>query len=246
MRIDGFFKTLAPFAAIAALGALGGCGWQHRQTDGVPLAELDLGGDAPEEVVLLGPDAVTISDGARFAVTVDGDTAGQLRFKRDGGTFAIMRDDGEESNAGAATVHITMPAPRKLVVAGSGSMRSERLAGVADVTITGSGNLETPSVAASVLKASIAGSGSYIAAGQVENLELSSAGSGSGQMAGLKAQDARINVAGSGDVVFASDGNVSANIIGSGTVTVRGSARCKVNTVGSGSLVCERQPETAE
>lgn len=245
----GFFRTLAPFAAIAALGALSGCGWNWDDGDGVPLAELDLSGEPPQEVALLGPDTVAITDGAQFAITVDGDSAAvdKLRFKLEGGRLGIMRDskhgDGENSTA---TVRITMPAPRKLSVAGSGSMRSERLAANAEVSIAGSGDLETPAVEASSLRISIAGSGSYLAGGRADALELSIAGSGSGRMARLNVDNATINVAGSGDAVFASDGNVRANIVGSGTVTVRGSARCKVNTVGSGSLVCEREPEPVE
>lgn len=251
MRMDRFFKTMGPFVALAALGALSGCNnvnWNWGDGEGVPLAELDLGGGPPHEVVLIGPDSVAISEGAQFNVTVEGDPAAveRVRFKLDDGTLGILRENGEWNDAGTATVRITMPAPRKLVVAGSGRMTSERLAGEAEVSIAGSGTLETPSVEAQSLEVSIAGSGSYVAAGRAERIELSVAGSGSGRMAGLKAGRAQINLAGSGDAVFASDGEVEANIIGSGTVTVRGAARCKVHSVGSGNLVCEREPETAD
>lgn len=248
MRMNRFFKTMGPFVALAALGALAGCNnIRWGDTDGLPLAELDLSGEAPEEVALIGPDTVSITEGSQFTVTVEGDAAvaDRLRFKLEDGTLGIMRENGEWSDRSVATVHITMPAPRKLAVAGSGKLTSASLASDAEVSIAGSGTLETPAVDTTSLEVSIAGSGTYVAAGRTGELELSIAGSGSGRMEGLKADSAEISIAGSGDAIFASDGEVEANIMGSGVVTVRGSARCKVNSVGSGSLVCERAPEPA-
>lgn len=255
MRADRFFKTMGPLIGIVALGALTGCGdgWSNFGSDGggVPLAELDLSGAPPHGVALAGPDNVDITEGAQFAVTVDGDpeVAERLRFTLEDGTLGIGRDsDGwrDRSGEGVATVRITMPAPRKLVVAGSGRMTSERLAGRAEVSIAGSGSLETPQVDTESLTVSIAGSGSYLAGGRTAKLELSIAGSGSADMASLRAERARINIAGSGDTVFASDGEVEANIMGSGNVTVRGAARCTVNSMGSGQVTCEREPEVAD
>jgi hypothetical protein len=251
MRMNNFFKTVGPFVALAAMGAIAsGCTdkgfrWEGK-SEGVPLAELDLTGEAPEGVALMGPDTVAITDGAKFAVTVDGEAADRMRFTLEDGTLGITRERGEWNDNGTATVHITMPAPRKLVVAGSGRMTSERLAGKAEVAVAGSGTLETPAVDAISLEVSIAGSGSYSAAGRAGHLELSIAGSGSGDMAKLKAEGAEINIAGSGNAEFASDGDVEANIMGSGNVTVRGSARCKVHSMGSGSLTCERETEAAD
>lgn len=254
MRADRFFKTMGPLIGVVALGALAGCGdrWSDfGSDDGVPLAELDLSGAPPHGIALAGPDNVAITEGAQFAVTVDGDpeAAERLRFTLQGGTLGIGRDsDGwrDGPGDGVATVRITMPAPRKLVVAGSGRMTSERLAGNAEVSIAGSGALETPRVDAESLAVSIAGSGSYAAGGRAARLELSIAGSGSADMASLRTERARISIAGSGDSAFASDGEVEANIMGSGNVTVRGSARCTVNSVGSGQVTCEREPEVAD
>lgn len=253
MRVDRLLKTMGPLAALVALGALAGCNgrWTFEGDDeGVPLAELDLSGDPPEAVSLAGPDTVTITEGPQFTVTVDGDETAreQLRFKLADGTLGIHRGWGDWTNGwkgNAATVRITMPAPRKLVVTGSGRLTSAAVAREAEVSIAGSGTLETPQVDADSLDVSIAGSGSYRAAGQVRRLSLSIAGSGRGDMAGLRAEKAEINIAGSGGATFASDGEVEANIMGSGDVTVRGSARCTVHSMGSGSLKCEREPETA-
>lgn len=245
MHFDRLFKTLAPVVALAAIGALTACkggDLRFNGKEGVPLADLDLTGPAPNEVVLLGPDTVLIEPGETLAVRVEGDpaAAGQLRFALGDGTLGILRDRDGAAPSGTATVHVTMPAPGKLVLAGSGRMRAAAVAPQAEVSIAGSGTLETPAIEARRLEVGLAGSGTYIASGTTDDLELSIAGSGSGNLAGLKAARAEINVAGSGDATFASDGAVDARIMGSGTVTVRGSARCTVKSMGSGKLVCER------
>ena len=248
MRRDSGFKALGALAALGGLVALAGCnGFDVRGGDGVPLAELDLTGEAPEAVALLGPDRVTIIEGAPFRITVDGEAAERMRFSLKDGTLGIMRDSTDQGSLGdsTATVRITMPAPRKLVLAGSGRMTSEALARDAEISIVGSGELETAQVDADSLDLTIAGSGTYSAAGRAEALELSVAGSGNARMAGLKVARAEINIAGSGDAAFASDGEVNANIMGSGDVTVRGAARCTVNAMGSGTLTCEREAEPA-
>jgi len=249
--MDRFLGTMGPLFALAALGALSGCNglWPGLgDGDGVPLAKLDLDAGPPQGVALAGPDTVSITTGERFTVAVEGEAADKLRFKLENGTLGIMRDQNSwfaNGGNGSATVHITMPAPRRLSTAGSGHMTSDSLASEAELSIAGSGVLETPAVETASLKVSIAGSGAYLAGGHTDKLDLSITGSGKGDMAGLKARHASISIAGSGDAIFASDGEIEANIMGSGTVTVRGSARCKVTAVGSGSLICERAAEAA-
>jgi hypothetical protein len=249
--MDRFLGTMGPLFALSALGALSGCNgiWSGlADGDGVPLAELDLDAGPPEGVALAGPDTVSITSGEQFTVTAEGQAADKLRFKLENGTLTVAREGndwfGGNNNENAATVRITMPAPQRLSMAGSGHMTSEALANEAELSIAGSGTLETPNVAAQSLKVSIAGSGAYRAGGRADTLELSLAGSGNGDMSGLKVTRAQVNIAGSGDAVFASDGEVEANVMGSGTVTVRGSARCKITAIGSGSLICEPAAET--
>jgi hypothetical protein len=240
------FKTAGPLAALFVLSACD-ANLSIDGGNGVPLSELDLSGTAPAEVVLAGPDNVNISEG-EFDIKVDGDRKAieRMRFTLEDGALSVMREDGNWIGGdGTATVSITMPAPERLTLAGSGNMTSEGLGGKAEVTIAGSGKLETPSVEAKSLEVTIAGSGSYLAAGRTASLELSVLGSGSAEMDGLTASTAEVNIAGSGDASFASNGEVEANIMGSGDVTVRGSARCTINSMGSGNLTCERAATAA-
>ena len=246
MSLKSLLRGMAPLAAIAlAAAASGGCDKMHvslNGDEGKKLADLDLTGAAPSEVALLGPDTVRIAQGDKLAISVEGDpeVAGRMRFTLNDGKLGIMRESGKWSDDGTVTVNVTMPAPRKLMMAGSGKMFSPSLAGdSARVTVAGSGTVETDAVATDSLKVDIAGSGSYRAAGTAKSLKISIAGSGDARLDALKVEDAKVDIAGSGDTAFASDGTVRANIMGSGEVRVIGRATCKVTSMGSGRLVCE-------
>jgi len=154
MRFGRLARNIAPLVMMAV--AAGACSSnaeiRFNDSEGVRLAELDTSGAAPEEVTLLGPDRVLISEGERFAVTVDGsaERAERLRFVLADGALGITREaDLWGSSDEAATIRVTLPAPpRKLSVAGSGTMVSERLAGSAQVLIAGSGSTSASPAAA--------------------------------------------------------------------------------------------------
>jgi hypothetical protein len=238
------FNLSAAFTSLAALAvaaAVSGCdGAEVRIDEGKPLSELDMTGEAPKSLALYGPDEVNIQSGEKLAISVAGDqgAADDLRFSLKDGSLGIGRKNGS-SASGTAVVNVTMPPPGKLVAAGSGKIRSQALANEAQVTLAGSGDIETMNVAADRLKVTIAGSGGYRAAGRATRLELNIVGSGNAAMEGLKTDTASIKIAGSGRSTFSSGGEVNASIVGSGEVTVRGRARCKVSVAGSGKLVCE-------
>lgn len=228
--------------------------------EGVTLDELDMSGAAPAELVVACGDHVAITAGDDFAIAVQGtDKAkARVRFVLEDGTLFVMRDcsgqdkaaEADDDNAadaaiGFATITISMPAPEKLTIAGSGRITTATLAADAAVVIAGSGRIEAVALTSQRLEVTIAGSGCFSAGGKAQRLEVSVAGSGTADMAALTAEEAEIDIAGSGNVTFASDGKVTANIMGSGVVTVRGSARCKVHSMGSGGLVCERGEDKA-
>lgn len=224
--------------------------------EGVKLEDLDMAGDAPREVLLASGDHVEIVEGPDFAIAVQGSQAAQdaLRFVLEDGALFVMRDAGwcEEgaddavAECGMASLTITMPAPEKLTIAGSGRVTTSALAAEAEVVIAGSGQIAATGLASELLVVTIAGSGHFNAEGAARRLEVSVAGSGQTDMAALQVDEAEVDIAGSGNVTFACDGTVSVNIMGSGNVTVIGGARCKVHSMGSGSLVCERAPDPGE
>jgi hypothetical protein len=249
MGFKHVLKAVAPVVALAIAGSLAGCDgadvkWNGKE--GVPLTDLDLSGEAPSEVTLLGPDTVDIRDGEKLSIQVEGsdDAKERMRFVLDNGTLGVLRQKSDWGGNEHATVIITMPAPAKLTLAGSGDLTSASVSDKPEINVLGSGKMNLPSVNARSMAVNVAGSGSLKAAGTADKLELNVMGSGSADLSGLKVGSANVNVAGSGDATFASDGDVNANIMGSGDVTVRGRARCKVHTVGSGSLVCEGEEPT--
>jgi carbon monoxide dehydrogenase subunit G len=254
-RFDKIMRTVGPFVAMAAMGGMmAGCqnrgsGFHFDGDRGVPLSELDMSGDAPTEISLMGPDHVVVSEGEDFTISLQGDDEAKdrMRFVLEGGTLSILREEmgWNDNNGEVATVNVTMPPPQKIVIAGSGQLASSALADEAEIAIAGSGSASILDIDISELDVSIAGSGHLTAGGKVRELDLSVAGSGTADMAGLEVEEAEINIAGSGNATFSSDGEVNANIMGSGNVTVRGSARCRVHSMGSGSLVCERREDEA-
>jgi hypothetical protein len=244
MGFKHVLKAVAPVVALAIAGSLAGCGdgdVKVNGKEGVPLADLDLSGEPPREVILLGPDTVDIRDGEKLAIEVEGseEARERLRFVLGDGSLGILREKGRWNDGETATVILTMPAPARLSLAGSGRMNAASVSDRPEINVLGSGTLDLAGVAATQMEVNIAGSGTLNAAGSTDSLDLNVMGSGSANLAALKATRAKVNVAGSGDATFASDGEVDANIMGSGNVTVKGRARCKVKTMGSGSLVCE-------
>ena len=151
MKIDRFFRALGPIIAVAMAAGVAACDGNIsiNGEKGKPLAEIDLTGTPPQELVLLGPDEVRVTQGDRLAITVEGDKAvtDRLRFTLKDGTLGVLRE-GKSIDTGSAkaVVNVTMPAPKTLTMAGSGKISAAALAKEAKVTIAGSGDIETPSI----------------------------------------------------------------------------------------------------
>jgi Putative auto-transporter adhesin, head GIN domain len=244
--IKDIARTLGGIAVAAvalSLGACSGATVEINGMKGVPLAQLDLSAKAPEEITLLGPDTVNIVQGEKLAITVEGkqDAKDRLRFVLKDGKLAIGREGWKIGGSDdLATIQVTVPAAKRLVMAGSGTMHADALrGGTASVSIAGSGDIAVPVIETQDLKVEVIGSGDLTAGGKAKSLKISVAGSGSANLAGLTVEEAKVEIAGSGDASFASDGQVKADIMGSGSVKVKGRAQCKVNAMGSGTLTCE-------
>jgi hypothetical protein len=238
--INRLFKRMAPIAALALGTALSGCDGADitiNGEDGVPLAELDMSGPAPTELLLSSGDTVILTEGETFDLTVEGEGTDTLRFVRDEKLIGITRENGWNGK-GKATIRITMPPPEEVVIAGSGDVKAQSLASTASLNIGGSGSAEFTTVTAETFEVNIGGNGRIRGAGTAKRLEVNIGGSGKVDLAGLKADRAEVTIGGSGDIAFASDGTVEATIAGSGDVRVTGTAKCTVSALGSGKLTC--------
>ena len=234
MRLDELFRNLGFIA--------GTVGAQMREAcEGVLLEELDLTGPPPREVGQSGPAQVVLSEGEVFRIDVEAGPGDEhVRFALDERRLGIA-GGGRDT-----VVRVTMPAPQKLAIAGSGRMTAAKLGRDGEISIAGSGRLELAAVEGGTLRISVAGSGRLAIDGTADTLELSIAGSGSCDGEGLLVDSAALHIAGSGDAIFGCNGAVEAHLMGSGNVIVRGSARCSVHSVGSGTVTCERERESAD
>lgn len=244
-----FVKNLAPVAALALGLTLSACDGHVsiNGDEGKKLSDLDLSGEAPARLVLAGPDNVKVIEGAKLAISIDGDpaTAEHLRFSLKDGTLGILREKNWKDGS-PLTVNVTMPAPKEVTLAGSGTVETPALAANAKVTIAGAGDVRAATLSGDKFDLTVAGSGTMHGGGAVKDLDLTVAGSGDADLAALRADKAKVTIAGSGNAAFTSDGEVKATIMGSGTVTVKGRATCKVSSMGSGKLVCESGPATKD
>ena len=210
MRLDDLFRNLGYIAATISSQV------RDSTLQGVPLETLDLTGEAPHKVALLGPAQLVLSEGEVFRVDVEpGDGADTVRFSLDEGKLGVAGGHHD------TIVRVALPAPRKLTVAGSGWMTAEKLARDGKVSIAGSGRLEVAAVNGGRVKVSIAGSGRLALDGQADELDLSIAGSGTCDAEGLVVEKAAVHIAGSGDTIFTCNGEVAAHLMGSGNVIVR-------------------------
>lgn len=246
--VKHLLKSVLPLAAIALGLATASCGNMNitvGEGDGVPLSELDMSGTAPTKLVLAGPDKVVMTEGDELAITVSGDQAAidALRFNLEDGTLGIMREKSWKG-PGVATVAVTMPAAKEIVLAGSGDITAAAMVDEAEINIAGSGTVAIARVQSSSLDVNLMGSGTLSAAGTADRLDFNVAGSGALNARQLKVEQAEINIAGSGSGEFASDGKVAAHIAGSGNVTVYGRADCSIKAIGSGTVRC-RPADTA-
>ena len=245
MKFGHILNSLAPIFAMAMATGVSGCDGANIKIngeEGKKLSELDLTGQAPAELAMFGPDQVELTQGDKLAITVDGDpeAASQVRFTLKDGTLGILRADKAFSGGGkVAVIHVTMPAPTKVAMLGSGTITSAGLGRDAKVVSAGSGRIESRSLGGGKLEVTMPGSGTMRAAGNVDSLELTILGSGDAQLDAVRTDKAKVTIAGSGGTAFTSDGEVDATILGSGTVKVKGRARCTISAMGSGKLICE-------
>ena len=77
----------------------------------LPLAELDMSGAAPTELVLAGPEKVIVTEGEKLDIAVSGEDAAvdAVRFSLDEGSLGISRAKDMGKIGGVATVRVTMP-----------------------------------------------------------------------------------------------------------------------------------------
>jgi len=173
--------------------------------EGVPLSELDTSGASPVELLLAGSDNVILTEGDTLTIDVEGSdgAVAAVRFVIDDDVLGIMREEDLWDENDQATIRVTMPAPREVVITGSGNVEAQGLAdddaqvsilgsdnftggdaevGSLDVNIGGSGSAKFGEVDADSIEINVGGSGSVSASGSTNRLEINMGGSGSADL----------------------------------------------------------------
>lgn len=236
LRRQAALPAILAFAAV--LAGCDGADVEINGQKGVPLSEIEIAGAPPAKVFLASGDTVILTEGDTFAIKVEGTDTESLRFVRDSEVIGITREDGWNGKS-EATIRITIPAPKEVIIGGAGTVKAQGLAKEADINIGGSGLVEFGQIASQRLGINIGGSGTVRGAGTAKEFTVLIGGAGDVEMPGLKVDQADITIGGSGDVAFASDGTVEATIGGAGDVIVAGTATCTLNGFGAGTLTCK-------
>lgn len=113
------------------------------------------------------------------------------------------------------------------------ALNSDRM----ELRISGSGNIQLPSLQASSLEAKISGSGNIgIDGGAVSSEDLSISGSGDIHLIDLNSDSGKCRISGSGDIELHTNEDLDVSISGSGDVRYRGRPRINSSISGSGTL----------
>ena len=107
-RVLKGFAPLATLAGAMLVSACDGVDIQIGDSDGVPLAELDMTGAPPSELVFAGPDKVIVTKGDTLDIDVSGDedAIAELRFSLDGDALGISRESSDWGGTGIATLSL--------------------------------------------------------------------------------------------------------------------------------------------
>ena len=198
--IAHFMKRFAPAAALAIAATLPGCAYidDWDKVDGVPLAELDMSGEAPTAIELSGSDKLVITEGDSLTITLEGDRdAGDaLRFDRNGDRLSNAQI--EIAGSGDISVESMKVDNLSVEIAGSGDVRAGGTATKLSIEIAGSGNVRLAELTADDVSVEIAGTG---------DVELASDGK------------VHAEIAGAGDVQVTGSATCTLDKAGSGSLT---------------------------
>ena len=194
------------------------------------------------EIVLAGSPDVTVTTGGRAAVVATGSDSDldRLDIKVDGKRLLIGTKPGSWnwSSRDGVKIRVSVPTLAAATISGSGDIRVDRVNGPFAGRISGSGEMELPSVDSPTFSLAISGSGDMEAAGRCGTGSLSVTGSGDIDASRLTCGTLTATTTGSGDIDARSTDTATLRVTGSGDITVTGGARCTTKTTGSGTTRC--------
>lgn len=199
-----------------------------------------------DQISTSGPQDVVVTSGDTLAVRAEGssEALAQLEATVENGRLLIRPKEGFFwGNWGMlddVTFYVTAPKLKKVVMAGSGEIRIDKIEGDSfEGTVGGPGEISIGALKVDEADFTVAGSGNLIAEGTARDTHVTVAGSGEVQADGLRSQTASISIGASGNVALTVDKDAQVSITGSGDVDISGPGRCSVTRMGSGEVRCE-------
>lgn len=194
------------------------------------------------EIVLAGSPDVTVTTGGRPSVVAAGEAAelDRLDIRVDGKRLLIGTKPGRWTGSRKEDVKIRVSTAvvSAAVISGSGSILIDRVRGPFSGRISGSGEMDLPSVDSPSLTLAISGSGDMDVAGRCGTGNFAISGSGDIDATALTCTDLTATTTGSGDIEARATGTATLRVTGSGDITVTGGARCTSRSTGSGTTRC--------
>ena len=240
-------KAMLLGVAAVALAA-SGCGQSHAE-DGGPTVQRNYQVGGFDKIEVAGPYDVMVRTGSAPSVSASGPQKAidQMVVEVKGDKLVVHTQEHHggifswgSHNFGTTTLQVTVPALSAAMIAGSGGISVDKVAGDNfDGGVAGSGDLNLESLAVKSVKLSIGGSGDIRAkSGQAVQAEYHIAGSGDIDARGLRSEVAQAVIAGSGSIRAEATGTAEAKIMGSGDITLTGGAKCTISKMGSGDVNC--------
>jgi len=235
-----FGRTMHPMRrtpSIVAVLLLAGCGTGIFGSDPGPERSEVRAVEAVSEMELATSGVLTLTTGDTPSLRI---IAGENVIHE---LTSDVRDDrltldtkGSVGNLGDVRYELVLPAARTVEVSGSGSVRATSPSSLAKIVVSGSGGVESESLATDDLSVEISGSGTVTLDGRARHQQVQMDGSGEYTARGLDSTDAEVTVSGSGTAEVQVTGTLKAVVEGSGTITYGGGATVDRQVDGSGSI----------
>lgn len=163
----------------------------------------------------------------------------EILTQQNGATLSIKHRNNLWIKADDITIRVHLPNVNALEVSGSGSIlaMSPLQSNQIEMDISGSGEINLPTLNAQNLDADISGSGKItISSGTCPNVNTTISGSGAIRISGMQSNQVRTSTSGSGLTRVWATQTLFADISGSGDVLYRGNPLIETHISGSGKV----------
>ena len=228
-------QRLAAIAA-AALLLTGSASAAEKRYGLTSFEAIEVNVDVNVEVVARAP--------VRAIATGSPDALDRLTLEtRDGrlviGEKKYAGDESRRSQPGPVTVRVNAANLKSATLAGSGSLRIDRMKGArVTIALRGPGQLFVGDIAADRLNVAMIGNGTMTLAGKAKQGQMMLSGAGAVDAGKLVVDDLISDSEGAGDHIFNAVRTAAITARGVGKAVVLGRPACTVRNLGSGSVTC--------